>query len=526
LNECEARPGVPPAHPALEPAQIIDIIDKMLVAYYGRGGTPETVLLVEGNHDEEYLKKLQGIWKQWLYQIRNGIKRVYEVLALRSGVTPQTIGSNVNDMGIDGVVSQRREDIAIAFGVPMSKLLSDAANRDIRLMDEVSFIMDTLMPECTLIADQWNRQLFNDLGLMLEFDPWKLPAMQRFFVERVKAVTEVVGIPVMTVAEGRELLGLEDKTNDDLIEPQEPEPPESEPETEIDTDDQTEDMVKELSQWRRFALRRFGNAAKMAAFETSATPEDLSHAIQHALTHCETSEHVKTVFELAEQQLKQVEDEDVVEPERDVFERQMQRAVQGVFNEWEPIAEQAIDEGRDLDYTALRAALIAALIPTLTNAARNRADEIQDEFQLFAPDAVLDSDVEAWAREYAAEQADLLVGTTRKLYGQARDATSDTDREQILGRAFGRVRSEAISITSITDALSAGLILLNAIYERENGVTVDEVWFTRLDERVCPICGPLHGKPKRVWAEQFPDGPPAHPRCRCFTRVLRLRRIK
>lgn len=31
----------------------------------------------------------------------------------------------------------------------------------------------------------------------------------------------------------------------------------------------------------------------------------------------------------------------------------------------------------------------------------------------------------------------------------------------------------------------------------------------------CDICGPLNGKTERHWAAQFPDGPPAHPRCRC-----------
>jgi hypothetical protein len=31
----------------------------------------------------------------------------------------------------------------------------------------------------------------------------------------------------------------------------------------------------------------------------------------------------------------------------------------------------------------------------------------------------------------------------------------------------------------------------------------------------CPICGPLDGTPESVWGAEFPDGPPAHVRCRC-----------
>jgi len=43
-----------------------------------------------------------------------------------------------------------------------------------------------------------------------------------------------------------------------------------------------------------------------------------------------------------------------------------------------------------------------------------------------------------------------------------------------------------------------------------------EVWQTRNDEIVCPICGPRHGKEEGDgWTKD--DGPPAHPRCRCWT---------
>lgn len=40
-------------------------------------------------------------------------------------------------------------------------------------------------------------------------------------------------------------------------------------------------------------------------------------------------------------------------------------------------------------------------------------------------------------------------------------------------------------------------------------------WITALDDRVCAICGPLHGTTEEVWGKQFPEGPAAHPFCRC-----------
>lgn len=39
-----------------------------------------------------------------------------------------------------------------------------------------------------------------------------------------------------------------------------------------------------------------------------------------------------------------------------------------------------------------------------------------------------------------------------------------------------------------------------------------ERWVTASDERVCPECGPLHG---RAWPEGEGDAPPLHVNCRC-----------
>jgi len=50
-------------------------------------------------------------------------------------------------------------------------------------------------------------------------------------------------------------------------------------------------------------------------------------------------------------------------------------------------------------------------------------------------------------------------------------------------------------------------------------LTTTLVWNTMQDEVVCPVCGPLEGAPKGEWGGQFPDGPPAHPNCRCSTSI-------
>lgn len=41
-------------------------------------------------------------------------------------------------------------------------------------------------------------------------------------------------------------------------------------------------------------------------------------------------------------------------------------------------------------------------------------------------------------------------------------------------------------------------------------------WVTAGDAAVCRICSPLNQLEYERWRERFPNGPPAHPNCRCF----------
>ena len=80
---------------------------------------------------------------------------------------------------------------------------------------------------------------------------------------------------------------------------------------------------------------------------------------------------------------------------------------------------------------------------------------------------------------------------------------------------FGEVRAQMIATTEITRAQSEAA----AMYKREldkRGVETVERWVTAEDEHTClDICEPLDNTMRDVWGQQFPDGPPAHPNCRC-----------
>ena len=93
-----------------------------------------------------------------------------------------------------------------------------------------------------------------------------------------------------------------------------------------------------------------------------------------------------------------------------------------------------------------------------------------------------------------------------------------------LARTFGPQRAELIASTEVTRMFADG----NQLAWKSTGVVSGKKWQTAVDERVCPICGPLHGKIVSLDGAWTMDeagnvtegigvtGPPAHPRCRCW----------
>lgn len=78
---------------------------------------------------------------------------------------------------------------------------------------------------------------------------------------------------------------------------------------------------------------------------------------------------------------------------------------------------------------------------------------------------------------------------------------------------FGPVRADMIATTEITRVYADS----NVIGWRELGVDAQK-WQTAVDETVCPICVPRHGKEYQLGD---PEGtPPGHIRCRCWVQPV------
>lgn len=145
------------------------------------------------------------------------------------------------------------------------------------------------------------------------------------------------------------------------------------------------------------------------------------------------------------------------------------------------------------------------------------AEQFMDASSYAMSDDVLRASARAWANQAAMNLVTQMNETSRRQVTDAVDkffsqSMNNQELRNNLERIFSPRRAELAAITEVTRAAAAGAERV-ADELRQQGVRLVAVWETLVDERVCPLCGPRHGKKQG-------DGwfflPPAHPKCRCF----------
>ncbi len=86
-----------------------------------------------------------------------------------------------------------------------------------------------------------------------------------------------------------------------------------------------------------------------------------------------------------------------------------------------------------------------------------------------------------------------------------------------------RDRAKTTASTELWRAINMGREAAGKQAERMSNepVVAVKTWYTQMDERVCPRCGPLHGQHANI-GDAFDGGammPPLHPACRCYCHI-------
>ena len=467
----EVEPGVGLVTTALTQARALLAAERYQTAYFERGAVRPTVwMFAQRPTDAE-----RSRFEQWLRQLVSGIRNAFRHLALSSEIKTVTLGDTLSDAVQPELLQRAAELMLTAFQVPMSVVFSNASNYATAQRDYQTFILLTILPRTREIAAMLQPH-FTAYNQVLRCSEARIDAVQNSELEKAEAIQRLTGQPVLTLNEARARLDL--------------------PQFVEDAADQ------ELLRLRnRLAIAREAVAAGL----------DVRTALRLAGVNGAVPE------EDAAKALKKDDAESELRP----HERQLYRDLKRAFLQ---LRQVMLDGADEITAQMFNETLYPAMRRNIETIARLFADEMRAEVGVAVNVDALLAD---WAEEATRRQVEeLLYPYTRDYIARAVAAwrrMPNADRAeliQMIEPVVGAKRAETVAITAATEAATAGVRAYRDGMRAEHNLEYVMIWETANDERVCPICGALHGKREDEWGGR--SGPPAHPRCRCGVRLERV----
>jgi HK97 family phage portal protein len=320
-----------PAQAAMSAAGVLYSVDRFAELFFRRGAIKATILAVSGSAQEQERKRLREWWQQMISGLQNAWKA--EVVNADT-IKATTVGEGLEGLHNQTLTREKREDISAALGIPQTLLFSDAATNATAMVDQKAFLAHTGIPECEFIAEVLNEQVFDAMGLRMEFRPETLEAFQEDEAERSTSLAQLVtaGLPLVLAME---ILGF-DLTADqwDALKKKQAEPkppviqvnpfapkpaaadvpadvPVDVPPLDVAVGDQWGKAASaaELRAWERFALRRLGKSGGRE-FESNALTALQHDRIAEGLREAKSAEAVRALF-ARERQMLQANESDV-----------------------------------------------------------------------------------------------------------------------------------------------------------------------------------------------------------------------
>jgi len=469
----EVEPGVGLVTTALTQARALLAAERYQTAYFERGAVRPTVwMFAQRPTDAE-----RSRFEQWLRQLVSGIRNAFRHLALSSEIKTVTLGDTLSDAVQPELLQRAAELMLTAFQVPMSLVFSSASNYATALRDYQTFILLTILTRAREITAMLQPH-FAAYNQTLRCNEARIDAVQNAELEKAEAIQRLTGQPVLTLNEARARLDLPQFVEDEAD--------------------------RELLRLRnRLALAREAVAAGL----------DVRTALRLAGVTGAVGE------ESEEDAAKSLKKE--TEPELLPHEVQLYRDLKRAFQQLRGIVLDGADEITAKEFNEI---LYPAMRRNIETIARLFADEMRTEIGVAVNVDALLAD---WAEEATRRQVEeLLYPYTRDYIARAVAAwrrMPGADRDELVRMiepVVGAQRAETVAITAATEAAAAGVRAYREGLRVEHNLEYVMIWETANDERVCPICGALHGKREDEWGGR--SGPPAHPRCRCGVRLERV----
>ena len=541
----DVGPGLAPAKVALPAANLRIALSDFATGFFASGGQPLTLLTLSGNPPPTEVERTEAFFKRTMAGVRNA----WRVLAVRSEVTVTPITPEIRTMAMPELADASTREIAAAFGIPLSLLTSDSANFATAQSDMRLFYENTVKPRLLMYETAFNEQLLRPMGLRLQFHPEEMQIFQTDEAERsgslknlveagidLKTAMSILGYHVSDIAGAQ--MSPDAQAGESMPKPaysadtQEGETPpllsdltlgKAVP---LDSDyaislqlyaaqAQKKSIDTEAKTWARLSLKDRQRATdfscnhlapeqeewlKRQLRTTTATPEHLFEAATKTLTLRSKAEkmvatEVRVAFLANAARIRQAAASGQVD------EATVRRMIFQVTDTVSPILAQVFNK--------------KLIVASTTGGVPVDREKYKTASQV-------------WAENHKIQLGKELEATTLKDLQQAVVELVQDPRERVenldealrlrLFKTLGPYRTKMIAITEVARAKSAAI---NEFYDElieddEPGEqSAVKRWATQLDEKVCAICGPLDDTLQEVWINSFPEGPPAHPNCRC-----------
>jgi SPP1 gp7 family putative phage head morphogenesis protein len=522
----ETKPRRSPAEAAAAAAKVVYNTDLFTAGFFERGAIKATLLTVEGNPLPADRERIKSWWRRFM----QGVKNAFTAEVVAAAVKPVVVGEGIGELANTALTAEKREDIATAMGVPHSLVLSNASNYATSHQDELNFYNMTIVPQAKLLERQMNRQLFELLGLRFRFRPEQMTVYQEDETQRAQAYSLYVNAG-MSPSVAAQILGVDlppgvEYANLDrqAAEKEQAAVEMQRQQAEVRQTEARQAEVRRLKRWAkgkktpdvdRFASDILSREEKLVALKGEAA------TAQPFFPGTITPDWLKTQLQM--------------NPDDGEEEQRIRKELERLRAETLATAlEESLRAAKPT--TALAVPALAGSVETELLHGR-RVRDVLERMLLEAADlgvaaAVVQLETVGLgfdytlanlaARDWAQAHAGQLIrDVTETTVRGVRQATARwiENKEPLqaliddLGPLFDPQRARLIAATEVTRAYFEG----NVTAWRESSVVAAMEWRTSQDERVCPVCGPLHGR-RVPMGNAFEGGllPPAHPNCRCW----------
>jgi len=206
-DDSETEADTPPSKTAVEAASLLWAANRVASKFYAGGMVQTSLVIVPSVTSDDELKRIEGFFKR----MATGLRNVFRVIAVRSGVDVKTIGQTIRDARMPELVLEARDDVAVAHDIPPTVLDGKAANFATAQSEWYGFYIAKVIPMAEWIENVVNEQFLIRIGLRLEFQSSRLEIMQAAQLEQAQATQALYnplpGDGIIDRDEARDLVG-------------------------------------------------------------------------------------------------------------------------------------------------------------------------------------------------------------------------------------------------------------------------------------------------------------------------------